>query len=161
MTEPKSKASSGVWMNPATERLQSKMTNLEETLEGFQAQSLKNGQKQIVNICKTYLERARGYTDRPLLSRKFPFFGRRHPHLVWEFLHRVDEYFILLIKDEEVYSRAIDVKASFHLNIKEEKVREEWLGEKGKLTGILDQIKKKGAYGRKQVRDKGCPETCQ
>jgi hypothetical protein len=119
------------------------MTNLEETLQGFQAQSLKNEQKQIVNICKTYLERARGYTDRPLLSRKFPFFAKRHPHLVWEFLHRVDEYFILLIKDEELYSRAIDVKASFHLNIKEEKVWEEWLGEKGKFTGILDQIKRR------------------
>lgn len=141
MTDPKSKAAAGVWMNPATERLQSKMTNLEETLEGFQ--NLKNEQKQIVNICKTYLERARGYTDRPLLSRKFPFFARRHPHLVWEFLHRVDEHFILLIKDEELYSRAIDVKASFHLNIKEEKVRDEWLSEKGKFSGILDQIKKR------------------
>ncbi len=61
MTEPKSKAAFRVWMNPATERLQSKMTNLEETLEGFQAQNLKNEQKQVVNICKTYLERARGY----------------------------------------------------------------------------------------------------
>ncbi|HEX9911498.1 MAG TPA: hypothetical protein VGA86_11465 [Desulfatiglandales bacterium] len=141
MTDPKSKAAAGVWMNPATERLQSKMTNLEETLEGFQ--NLKNEQKQIVNICKTYLERARGYTDRPLLSRKFPFFARRHPHLVWEFLHRVDEHFILLIKDEELYSRAIDVKASFRLNIKEEKVRDEWLSEKGKFSGILDQIKKR------------------
>jgi len=141
MTDPKSKAAAGVWMNPATERLQSKMTNLEETLEGFQ--NLKNEQKQIVNICKTYLERTRGYTDRPLLSRKFPFFARRHPHLVWEFLHRVDEHFILLIKDEELYSRAIDVKASFRLNIKEEKVRDEWLSEKGKFSGILDQIKKR------------------
>jgi hypothetical protein len=143
MTEQKSKATAGVWMNPATERLQSKMTNLEETLEGFQAQNLKNEQKQAVNICKTYLERAKSYTDRPLLSAKFPFFARRHPHLVWEFLHRVDEYFILLIKDEELYSRAIDVKASLHLNIKEEKVREEWIGEKGKFIGILDQIKKR------------------
>ncbi|WAC08709.1 MAG: hypothetical protein OS130_05825 [Thermodesulfobacteriota bacterium] len=130
-------------MNPATERLQSKMTNLEEILEGFRAQNLSHEQKHIVSICKTYFEKARGYTDRPLLSAKFPFFARRHPHLVWEFLHRVDEYFILLIKDEELYSRAIDVKASFYLNIEEEKVRAEWVGEKGKLIGILDHIKKR------------------
>jgi hypothetical protein len=141
--EHKSKATENVWMNPATERLQSKMTNLEEMLEDFQAQNLKNEQKTIINICKTYLEKAKSYTDRPPLSSKFPFFARRHPHLVWEYLHRVDECFILLIKNEELYSRAIDVKASLQLNIKEEKVREEWLGEKGKLIGILDQIKKK------------------
>ena len=143
MTEQKSKAPRGIWMNPATERLQSKMTNLEEMLEGFQAQNLSHEQKHIITICKTYLEKARAYTNRPLLSAKFPFFARRHPHLVWEFLHRVDEYFILLIKDEELYSKAIDVKASFYLNIKEEKVRAEWVGEKGKLIGILDQIKKR------------------
>lgn len=143
MTEHKSKATANVWMNPATERLLSKITNLEETLEGFQAQDLRHEQKHIVKICQTYLEKARGYIDRPSLSAKFPFFGRRHPHLVWELLHRVDEYFILLIKDEELYSRAIDVKTSFDLNIKEEKIREEWIGEKGKFRGILEQIKKK------------------
>jgi hypothetical protein len=130
-------------MNPATERLQSKMTNLQEMLEGFQAQDLNDEQKHIIAICKTYLEKARDYTDRPLLSAKFPFFGRRHPHLVWELLHRVDEYFILLIKDDELYSRAIDVKTSFDLNIKEEKIRNEWIGEKGKFIGVLEQIKKK------------------
>jgi hypothetical protein len=130
-------------MNPATERLQSKMTNLQEMLDGFQAQDLNDEQKHIIAICRTYLEKARSYTDRPLLSAEFPFFGRRHPHLVWELLHRVDEYFILLIKDDELYSRAIDVKTSFDLNIKEEKIRNEWIGEKGKLIGVLEQIKKK------------------
>lgn len=143
MAEHKQKAAAEVWMNPATERLQSKMTNLEETLEGFQAQNLKNEQKHVAGICKTYLEKARAYTSLPSLSSNFPFFARRHPHLVWEFLHRVDEYFILLIKDEELYSRAIDVKASFNLNIKEEKLREEWIGEKGKFAGILEHLKKK------------------
>jgi hypothetical protein len=143
MTEHNPKATDRVWMNPATERLQSKMTNLQEMLEGFLAQDLNNEQKHIIAISKTYLEKARGYTDRPLLSAKFPFFGRRHPHLVWELLHRVDEYFILLIKDDELYSRAIDVKTSFDLNIKEEKIRNEWIGEKGKFIGVLEQIKKK------------------
>ena len=143
MTEQNKKAIARIWMNPATERLQSKVTNLDEMLEGFRAQKLNHEQRHITQICKTYLEKARGFTDRPLLSTKFPFLGRKHPHLVWELLHRVDEYFILLIKDEELYSRAIDVKASFSLNIKEEKIREEWIGEKGKFTGILEQIKKK------------------
>jgi hypothetical protein len=143
MTEHISKTSARIWLNPATERLQSKLTNLAEMLEGFQAQSLNQEQKHIISICNTYLAKARGYTDRPLLSRKFPFFPRRHPHLVWELLHRVDEYLILLIKGEELYSRAIDVKVSFKLNIKEEKVRDEWIGEKGKLIEILDHIKKK------------------
>jgi len=143
MTEHNSKATVRNWLNPATERLLSKMTNLEEMLEGFQAQNLSHEQKHIVNICNTYLAKARGYTDRPLLNAKFPFFRGRHPHLVWELLHRVDEYFILLIKDEELYSRAIDVKVSFKLNIKEEKIRDEWIGEKGKLIGALDQIKKR------------------
>jgi hypothetical protein len=143
MTEDSPQVTRKVWMNPATERLQSKMTNLQEMLEGFQAQDLNDEQKHIIAICKTYLEKARDYTDRPLLSAKFPFFGRRHPHLVWELLHRVDEYFILLIKDDELYSRAIDVKTSFDLNIKEEKIRNEWIGEKGKFIGVLEQIKKK------------------
>ena len=143
MTEHNSKAIVRIWLNPATERLQSKLTNLEEMLEEFRAQDLNHEQKHIADICKTYLEKARGYIDRPLLSTKFPFFKRRHPHLVWELLHRVDEYFVLLIKDKELYSRAIDVKVSFKLNIKEEKVRDEWIGEKGKLIEILDHIKKK------------------
>jgi len=143
MTEHISKTDARIWLNPATERLKSKLTNLEEMLEGFQAQSLNQEQKHIVNICNTYLTKARGYTDRPLLGRKFPFFSRRHPHLVWELLHRVDEHFILLIKDEELYTRAIDVKVSFKLNINEEKVRDEWIGEKGRLGAALDQIKKK------------------
>jgi len=143
MTEHNSKATLKIWLNPATERLLSKMTNLEEMIEGFQAQNLNHEQKHIADICKNYLEKARGYIERPLLNKKFPFFRRMHPHLVWELLHRVDEYFILLIKDEELYSRAIDVKVSFKLNIKEEKVRDEWIGEKGKLIGALDQIKKR------------------
>jgi hypothetical protein len=154
MTEQK-KGAFGAWMNPATERLESKITHLEETLEGFQVKDLEDEQKHIVKICQTYLEKAKGYTDRPALSAKFPFFHGRHPHLVWELLHRVDENLILLIKDEELYSRALDVKGSFVLNIKEEKIRQEWIGEKGKLIGSLDQIKKKENMGENRyvIRD--------
>lgn len=143
MAEDRVRADTGAWMSPAAERLQSKMTNLEEMLDGFQAQTLNDEQKRIIKICQTYLEKARGFMERPLLSAKFPFFGRKHPHLVWELLHRVDECFILLVKDEELYSRAIDVKVSFELNIKEDNIREEWIGPKGRLGEVLDQIKKK------------------
>ncbi len=141
MPEQTPKAPAGGWMNPATERLLSKVTNLEEMLEGFQGQDLDKEQNHIVKICRTYLEKARGYTERPLLTAKFPFFGSRHPHLLWEMLHRVDEYFLFLYKDEELYSRALDVKISFDLNITEEKMREEWIGEGGKLLEILEEMK--------------------
>jgi len=128
-------------MTPATERLLSKITNLEEMLEGFQARDLAREQMHVVKVCRTYLEKASSYTERPLLSARFPYLGSRHPHLVWELLHRVDEYFILLIQDEELYTRAVDVKISFDLNIKEEKIREEWIGEDGKLLEVLEEIK--------------------
>ena len=68
--------------------------------------------------------------------------------MIWEMLHRVDEYFILLIQNEELYSVASDVKISFDLNVKEEQIRNEWLGEKGKLNDALDHINK-GEYEEK------------
>jgi hypothetical protein len=145
MTEPRQHASTGLRLNPAMERLFSKITDLDELLEEFQAQDLTHDQKQIVKICQAYLEKAREYINCPLISAGFPFIESRHPHLVWELLHRVDEYFVLLIKPEELHSRAIDVKTAFDLNIKEEKVRAEWIGANGKLVDVLDQIKKKQA----------------
>jgi len=73
-------------------------------IEGFLAQTLNGEQKSGIKICQTYLEKARGFMDRPLLSSKFPFFGRKHPHLVWELLYRADECLPLLVKDGELYS---------------------------------------------------------
>ena len=145
MAEHRAKATAGIGMNPATERLMSKITDLEEMLEGVQVPDLDPEKKHIVKICQTYIEKAREYIERPLLSAQFPFFGSRHPHLVWQLLHRVDEYFILLMKDGELHSTAIDVKTSFDLNIKEEKVRKEWIGEEGaegKFKGVFEQIEK-------------------
>jgi hypothetical protein len=109
MTEQKAKGTLGAWMSPATERLESKITNLEETLEVFEVKDLEDEQKHIVKICQTYLEKAKSYTDRPVLSGKFLFIHERHPHLVWELLHRVDENLLLLIKDKKLCSRALDV----------------------------------------------------
>jgi hypothetical protein len=143
MTEHKGKSSARCCLNPASETLLSKITHLEENLEGIKTQDLAPERQHLVKICRTYLEIARGFLDRPILSFKFPFYASRHPHLIWEMLHRVDEYFILLIKDEELYSKASYVKNSFDLNIKEDKVREEWIGQNGKLKVALDDINKR------------------
>lgn len=140
MTGSNGKSSARGWLNPATEKLLSKITNLEENLEGIKPQDLKPEQQHLVKICGTYLKTARGFLDRPILSWKFPFYESRHPHLIWEMLHRVDEYFILLIKDAEFYSQASDVKTAFDLNIKEDKIRDEWIGQNGKLKKALDDI---------------------
>ena len=141
-----------VRLNPARERLLSKLTDLEKTLECIEAQTLTEEQKCFVEICKTYLQEAKNLLERPL---KFLFFGSRHPHLVWELLHRVDEYFILLIKKEELPSTAIGVKNSFDLNIKEEKTRGRWIGDKGKLNEAVEHIeqKKDGPEDRYALKD--------
>lgn len=140
MTEPKGKSSARGCLNPASEKLLSKLTNLEENLEGIKAQDLGPERQHLVKICETSLETARGFLDRPILSCKFPFYESRHPHLIWEMLHRVDEYFILLIKDAELYSKASYIKTSFDLNIKDDKIRDEWIGQNGKLKRALDDI---------------------
>ncbi len=158
MTEHKSKSTASVRLNPAREKLLSKITHLEETLELVKAQQQGKADEEkekIVKICHTYLDKAKDYLNRPSLSSKFPFLDSRHPHLIWELLHRVDEWLILLIKDEELYSRAVDVKITFDLNITDGKVREQWIGEKGQFKGVLEKIKNKGdmAANRYVVRD--------
>lgn len=50
MPQHNSKVTVSIWLNPATERLLSKMTNLEEMLEGFPAQTLNHEQKQIISL---------------------------------------------------------------------------------------------------------------
>jgi hypothetical protein len=67
-----------------------------------------------------------------------------HPHLIWNLLHRADEHIILLMPPDELYARALDVKTDFDVTITEEKVRGDVLGDKGKLTEAIDDIKKHG-----------------
>jgi hypothetical protein len=129
-------------MSPSAERLLSKITNLDEMLREFEARSLSPEQERIVETCKRYLMKAGGFLDRPSLGSKFPFFSRKHPHLVWELLHRVDEHCILLMTQEEFGSKAIEVKTAFDLNIKEEKVRNDWIGPKGRLLAVVDDLPK-------------------
>jgi hypothetical protein len=135
------------WLNPCTETLHQKHFDLQERLKRYERLHHKDlpeeDQRQVVKECWTYMNEVSKYLDTPLLSIKWPFFGRKHPHLMWELLHRVDENFVLLIDGDELYSTAIDVKTSFDLNIKEEKLRAEWIGDKGVFRDILDQLKKK------------------
>jgi hypothetical protein len=121
-------------LNPAREKLESKITSLKENLELIKAANLDWPERnEIIRICQDFLNKATEYLE----SRA------RHPHLIWELLHRVDEYFILLIKDEELYNRSHQVKTSFDLNIKELKVREEYLGKEGILLKAMEEIAQK------------------
>jgi hypothetical protein len=133
------------WMSPSAERLLSKITNLEVSLDEFEARQLAPDQERAVGICKVYLGKARGFLDRPAFGPKFPFFSRKHPHLVWELLHRVDEQFVLLMTPEEFAGKAVEVKTAFDLNITEEKSRADWIGPKGRLIAVIDAVNKGNA----------------
>jgi hypothetical protein len=143
------------WMSPSAERLLSKITNLEVSLDEFEARQLTPEQERAVAICKVYLGKARGFLDRPAFGPKFPYFSRRHPHLVWELLHRVDEQFILLMTPEEFAGKAVEVKTAFDLNITEEKSRADWIGPKGRLITVLDAVNqgKASAADRAAVKE--------
>jgi len=134
-------------MSPAAETLHQKHFDLQEKLKRYERPRNKDltedDQKQVVKECWTYLDEVSGYLDTPSLTIRWPFFKRKHPHLMWELLHRVDENLVLLMDGDELYSTAIDVKTSFDLNIKEEKLRAEWIGDKGVFRDILDQLRKK------------------
>ncbi len=143
------------WMSPSTERLQSKITSLEVSLKEFEARQLTDEQKRVAGICKVYLDKARDFLDRPAFAPTPPFLSRKHPHLVWELLHRVDEQFILLLTPEEFAGKAVEVKTAFDLNITEEKSRADWIGPKGRLIAVIDRLHKGDALAadRAAVRE--------
>jgi hypothetical protein len=65
------------------------------------------------------------------------------PHLAWRYLHHDDEDLILVMPLDELRARAVEVKALFKLNIKEEAVRAEWLGAEGGEKGSLSKAVEK------------------
>jgi hypothetical protein len=119
---------------PSKESLLEKIMGLEETMSRYEKKGLNEDQKHTLHICKDYLQRSqewmRGFTS--------------HPHLVWNLLHRVDEELIFLMTQDELYATAIDVRTTFDLTITEKKVREDVLGEKGKLTIAIKDLKDGG-----------------
>ena len=116
---------------PSKESLLEKIMGLEETISRYEKKGLDEDQRHTLHICKDYLQRSeewmRGFTS--------------HPHLVWNLLHRVDEQLIFLMPLDELYATAIDVRTTFDLTITEKKVREDVLGEKGKLTIAIKELK--------------------
>jgi hypothetical protein len=125
------------WINPAKESLWSKLTTLEETLSILGKAHLSPSEKEILQRCEDTLENARA-------CFVHKWWQAQHPHLAWEFMHRVDEDIILLLPADELYSRAVEIKTYFDLNITEKKIREEWIGkdggEKGKLIQAIKNI---------------------
>lgn len=121
-------------MNPANERLWGKIKDVEENLLLLEKKGLKAYQEDILLRCRNYLEYAKAHMENK-------WWRGSHPHLIWGFLHRVDENIVLLIPDSELYGRAMDVKTNFDLNIKEEKIRTAWMGDKGQLTEAIKDIK--------------------
>lgn len=142
MTERESRTATWDWLSPSAERLYSKSTTLKELQKRFAEQSLSTDQQYALQLCEQYLRHARGFLDRPAVSLRFPFFSRRHPHLVWELLHRVDEHHILLLADHEIYSKAVEVRTAFDLNIRDEKTRSAWIGRGGRLDDALETLQK-------------------
>lgn len=121
-------------MNPAKERLWGKIRDIEESLSILEKKGLKALQEEILQSCRDDVEDAKAYMENK-------WWKGSHPHLIWEFLHRVDENIVLLFPDSELYGKAADIKTYFDLNIKEEKIRSDWIGEKGKLTEAIKEIK--------------------
>lgn len=118
-------------ITPPIEKLLEKIIGLEEQIARYDPDKLNDRQKHILKTCEDYIK-----ITTELIKAK----GSSRPHLVWNLLHRVDEYVILLMEEHELSARVIDVRAAFDLTIKEETVRKEWLGDKGKLTEAFNDI---------------------
>jgi len=132
-------------INPSQERLYSKITDLEQTLSVVKSGNLDPTQLKVAQACDKYIAMCWNYMG-----------GRRkHSHLVWEFLHRVDENMILLLPEEELVSKGSEVAMSFDMNVQEEKIRKAWIGEKGILTEALGHVRKgwSTAHHRHVVKD--------
>ena len=144
MTEQKSKATTGVCMSPSAETIHQKHMELQAELKRYELHhhkgSMDDGRQQLIEECHDYLDEVSNYWNKPFFIFKWPFFPSKHPHLMWELLHRADENFILLMDEDELYARAVDVKTAFDMNIKEEKLRAKWLGDKGIFIDLLDQL---------------------
>jgi hypothetical protein len=121
------------YMAPSKESLLDKIAALEEAISFYDEKvGSHENQKLILLSCKNYIKSAKE------CMKGFP----SHPHLIWNLLHRVDEHLILLMPKDELYSKALDVKTSFDLTITEKKVREDVLGDKGKLPSAIRDIEK-------------------
>ncbi|HET7784352.1 MAG TPA: hypothetical protein VFL36_00125 [Myxococcales bacterium] len=121
--------------NPSRERLWAKIAGLHQTLR-----TLATPPSPLVGLCGDNLERAKA-----CIQRRWG-----HAHLAWRFLHRVDEDLLLLLPDDQIQGRAVDVKAAFDLNIAEPAMRAHWLGtatDPGPLATAVEQLQRTSGGG--------------
>jgi len=117
---------------PSKESLLEKIMGLEEATSRYENAGLNKNQEHTLHIVQDYIQSAKE------CMKGFP----SHPHLIWNLLHRADEHLLFLMPHDELYARALDVATTFDLTITEKKVREEMLGEKGKLTIAVKDLEK-------------------
>jgi hypothetical protein len=115
---------------PPKEKLLEKISGLENDITRYEHQKPASDHEEIKKVCRENLK-----TAKELQKAWFS-----HPHLAWRYLHHVDEDLILLMPVHELAAKVLDVRTAFDLTIKEEKVRQTWLGDKGKLTQAIDDI---------------------
>lgn len=116
---------------PSKEALLEKIAGLEEEISRYEKPNAPPAQAEIVKICKDYIQSAK-QCMKSFIS---------HPHLIWNLLHRVDEHLLLLMEKDELYVSAMNVSTTFDLTVTEKKVRDDVLGENGRLTTAIKEIK--------------------
>jgi hypothetical protein len=115
-------------INPAREVIWAKIVELEDALDG-----LPHATDAQLAACRESVAYAKA-----CCARRFG-----HSHLAWRFLHRVDADLLLLLPDDQILARAVDLKSSFDFSVSEPTLRTEWLGDasrKGRLTDVVEQL---------------------
>jgi len=131
-------------INPAEEDLWAKLMELRDVLDIIEKSGNHDGiQKAILKKCNEKLDCARDAIDPK--RGGFPWLSifKKNHKIFWSLVHRVDEDIILLLPDDEVFSKAVDIKTFISLNAKETGIREEWLGgngQTGKLTLAMKEF---------------------
>ncbi|MDO8206859.1 MAG: hypothetical protein Q7T38_03440 [Gallionella sp.] len=134
------------FINPTEQDLWAKLMELHDVLDIIKKRTdLNADQVEILIKCYDKLDMAK-----EALGPKwkgFPWLPnlKKHYKIFWSLVHRVDEDIILLLPDDEVASKAIDVATFFSMNIKEVRIREEWLGGSGKPGKLSNAIEKYSA----------------
>lgn len=132
-TARQAEAAKPQYISPTIEQLHAKLISLNNELALVDPAKLNDTQKKVLAGCRDYHAKASALTQGG-------FWQRKHSHLVWQYLHRVDESLLLLCTREELLAQAIGIKTNFDLNIKEERIRAEWIGERGKLKEAIQAI---------------------
>jgi hypothetical protein len=142
--ENNNKKEFGSWINPAEEDLWARMIELNDRLRELEKGPLMSDvQKEILQKCIEKLEEAKAAIKSTWGGRGLLPILKKNYRIFWSLVHRVDEDILLLVPQDGLLGNAIDIKAFFDMNIKEEKIRAEWLGsaeKKGKLQESIEKL---------------------